>query len=161
MWLSPTSSALGTPGTRSSYRDCVILSKWHFRKLVATEAATCLFQAWLPGKWFLKLTFTNYLLNGEITKAVNWTGQNRSNQTGSAGPELYMLLRYSSPYVVYFDVLTLSLLKNMRASTASASLPLQWGDTAFLRASVNGHAEVAQFLLESGSVFHERNSVSV
>ena len=42
-------------------------------------------------------------------------------------------------------------------------LPLfnvQWGNTPLLRAVVKGHAEVARFLLDSGSVFDERNNVS-
>ena len=48
----------------------------------------------------------------------------------------------------------------MRQSTISASLPVQWGYTPFLRAAQQGHAEVARFLLQSGSVFYEKNSVS-
>ncbi len=42
-------------------------------------------------------------------------------------------------------------------------LPLfnaQWGNTPLLRAVVKGHAEIAHFLLDSGSVFYERNNVS-
>ena len=37
---------------------------------------------------------------------------------------------------------------------------MQWGYSPFLRAAQQGHAEVARFLLQSGSVFNEKNSVS-
>ena len=37
---------------------------------------------------------------------------------------------------------------------------MQWGYTPLLRAVVTGHADIARFLLASGSDFDERNSVS-
>ena len=37
---------------------------------------------------------------------------------------------------------------------------MQWGYTPLLRAADGGHAEVAHFLLKSGSVFYEKNRVS-
>ena len=40
------------------------------------------------------------------------------------------------------------------------SLHVQWGYTPLLQAVVNGHADLARFLLASGSVFYERNNVS-
>ena len=40
------------------------------------------------------------------------------------------------------------------------SMLLQWGYTPLLRAVVTGHTDIARFLLASGSVFNERNSVS-
>ena len=41
------------------------------------------------------------------------------------------------------------------------SLNEQWGKTPLLRAAVNGHAEVARFLLDSGSDVHEQDNVSI
>ena len=40
------------------------------------------------------------------------------------------------------------------------SLHVQWGYTPLLRAVAKGHADIARFLLASGSDFDERNSVS-
>ena len=40
----------------------------------------------------------------------------------------------------------------------SPSLPVQWGYTPLLRAVAKGHADIARFLLASGSDFDERNS---
>ena len=40
------------------------------------------------------------------------------------------------------------------------SLHVQWGYTPLLRAVVTGHADIARFLLASGSDFNERNNVS-
>ena len=45
-------------------------------------------------------------------------------------------------------------------SIVSPSLRVQWGYTPLLRAVGEGHADIAHFLLSSGSVFNERNSVS-
>ena len=45
-------------------------------------------------------------------------------------------------------------------SIVSLSLHVQWGYTPLLRAVEEGHADIARFLLASGSVFNERNSVS-
>ena len=42
-----------------------------------------------------------------------------------------------------------------------ASLTEQWGRTPLLRAVVSGHADVARFLLESGSDVHEQANVSM
>ena len=42
----------------------------------------------------------------------------------------------------------------------SPSLPVQWGYTPLLRAVAEGHADIARFLLASGSDFDEQNSVS-
>ena len=42
----------------------------------------------------------------------------------------------------------------------SPSLHVQWGYTPLLRAVAEGHADIARFLLASGSDFDERNSVS-
>ena len=42
-----------------------------------------------------------------------------------------------------------------------ASLTEQWGDTPLLRAVLRGHADVARFLLESGSDVHEQDNVSL
>ena len=42
-----------------------------------------------------------------------------------------------------------------------ASLTEQWGRTPFLRAVLSGHADVARFLLESGSDVHEQDNVSM
>ena len=42
----------------------------------------------------------------------------------------------------------------------SPSLPVKWGYTPLLRAVAKGHADIARFLLASGSVFNEQNSVS-
>ena len=49
---------------------------------------------------------------------------------------------------------------NPLLSIVSPSLHVQWGYTPLLRAVVTGHADIARFLLASGSVFYERNSVS-
>ncbi len=45
-------------------------------------------------------------------------------------------------------------------SIKTPSLHVQWGYTPLLRAVVTGHADIARFLLASGSDFDERNSVS-
>ena len=45
-------------------------------------------------------------------------------------------------------------------SIVSPSRHVQWGYTPLLRAVGKGHADIARFLLASGSVFNERNSVS-
>ena len=45
-------------------------------------------------------------------------------------------------------------------SIVSPSLHVQWGNTPHLRAVEKGHADIARFLLASGSVVYERNSVS-
>ena len=42
----------------------------------------------------------------------------------------------------------------------SPSLHVQWGYTPLIRAVVTGHADIARFLLASGSDFSERDSVS-
>ena len=42
-----------------------------------------------------------------------------------------------------------------------ASLTEQWGYTPLLRAVLRGHADVARFLLESGSDVYELNNVSL
>ena len=42
-----------------------------------------------------------------------------------------------------------------------ASLTEQLGYTPFLRAVFSGHADVARFLLESGSDVHEQTNVSI
>ena len=42
-----------------------------------------------------------------------------------------------------------------------ASLTEQWGRTPLLRAVLSGHADVARFLLESGSDVHEQDNVSM
>ena len=42
-----------------------------------------------------------------------------------------------------------------------ASLNEQWGETPFFRAVLSGHADVACFLLESGSDVHEQANVSI
>ena len=44
-------------------------------------------------------------------------------------------------------------------SIVSPSRYVQWGNTPLLRASLNGHAEVARLLLESGSSVQEQNNV--
>ena len=62
--------------------------------------------------------------------------------------------------MIHLDILILLLLKNVRQPTISTSLPVQWGYTAFLTAANEGHAGVTRFLLQSGSVFHEKTSVS-
>ena len=49
---------------------------------------------------------------------------------------------------------------NLLLSIMSPSLPVQWGCTPLLRAVAAGHADIARFLLASGSDFDERNSVS-
>ena len=41
------------------------------------------------------------------------------------------------------------------------SLNEQWGYTPLLRAVAKGHADVARFLLESGSDVHEQTKVSM
>ena len=46
-------------------------------------------------------------------------------------------------------------------SYSIASLNEQWGRTPFLRAVLSGHADVARFLLESGSDVHEQDNVSM
>ena len=46
-------------------------------------------------------------------------------------------------------------------SYSIASLNEQWGRTPFLRAVLSGHADVARFLLESGSDVHEQDNVSI
>ena len=51
-------------------------------------------------------------------------------------------------------------LLNLLHSIVSPSLHVQWGYTPLLRAVVKGHADIARFLLASGSVFYEKNSVS-
>ena len=45
-------------------------------------------------------------------------------------------------------------------SYSIASLNEQWGRTSLLRAVLSGHADVARFLLESGSDVHEQANVS-
>ena len=45
-------------------------------------------------------------------------------------------------------------------SIVSPSLHVQWGYTPHLRAVEEGHADIARFLLASGSAFNERNNVS-
>ena len=42
-----------------------------------------------------------------------------------------------------------------------ASLTEQWGRTPLLRAVLSGHADVARFLLESGSDVYEQDNVSM
>ena len=46
-------------------------------------------------------------------------------------------------------------------SYSIASLNEQWGYTSLLRAVLSGHADVARFLLESGSDVHEQDNVSI
>ena len=46
-------------------------------------------------------------------------------------------------------------------SYSIASFNEQWGYTPLLRAVLNGHADVARFLLESGSDVHEQDNVSM
>ena len=42
-----------------------------------------------------------------------------------------------------------------------ASLNVKWGRTPLLKAVLSGHADVARFLLESGSDVHEQDNVSM
>ena len=56
------------------------------------------------------------------------------------------------------------MLHNVRHHLVSyfiASLTEQWGRTPLLRAVLSGHADVARFLLESGSDVHEQTNVSM
>ena len=46
-------------------------------------------------------------------------------------------------------------------SYSIASFNEQWGYTPLLRAVLNGHADVACFLLESGNDVHEQDNVSM
>ena len=46
-------------------------------------------------------------------------------------------------------------------SYSIASFNEQWGRTPLLRAVLSGHADVARFLLESGSDVHEQDNVSM
>ena len=46
-------------------------------------------------------------------------------------------------------------------SYSIASFNEQWGRTPLLRAVLTGHADVARFLLESGSDVHEQANVSI
>ena len=51
--------------------------------------------------------------------------------------------------------------KHHLALYSIASLNEQWGKTPLLRAALSGHADVALFLLESGSDVHEQAIVSM
>ena len=56
------------------------------------------------------------------------------------------------------------MLHNVRHHLVSyfiASLTEQWGYTPLLRAVLRGHADVARFVLESGSDVHEQDNVSM
>ena len=46
-------------------------------------------------------------------------------------------------------------------SIVSPSFLVQWGNTPLLRAAATGHADVARFLLESGSSVKEQNNVGL
>ena len=66
-----------------------------------------------------------------------------------------------TPVVVLLHFCMLHTIRHHLLSHFILSYNVQWGYTPFLTAVLSGHADVARFLLESGSDVHEQANVSI
>ena len=96
------------------------------------------------------------LLVSELLLPVWYVGAcTRVLMTRCTIPTIVNLLKETFLFTLYKECAL-----NPLYSIVSPSLHVQWGCTPLLRAVAKGHADIAHFLLASGSVFYERNSVS-